>query len=286
MIARVRLLRRLLSVLLVLAFAVLLPAALATSWVDRTVADTDGYVDAVAPLADDEVVQEAVTSRVRAAVVAAVDLPPGVGDAVLAEAVSLAVRRVVASNTFPPLWRASNEVAHRSLVDVLAQPRGAGGEVSIDVTPVVEAAVDQLPGRLLAGRVDVPTASFAVAGSGEVDQARRAYQAVEGRGTVLPVVAAVALVLALVVSPLRRRTTLLAAALALPALGLLAVALLAGRQVVETGTGSRSDEEQELVLAVWDSLVSGLWFTTAVAAGTALLTLLVVAVLPRRRPMA
>lgn len=281
MIARVRLLRRLLSVLLVLAFAALLPAALVTAWVDRTVTDTGGYVDAVAPLADEEAVQDAVTTRVRASVVAAIDLPPGLGQDVLAEAVSLAVRRVVESDAFPPLWRASNEVAHRTLVDVLAQPRGSAGEVRIDVTPVVEAAIDQLPGRLVTGSVEVPPASFAVAGTGEVDQARRAYQAVEGRGTVVPVVAAVALVLALVVSPLRRRTTLLAAALTLPALALLAVALLAGRQVVEAGSGS--GEEQELVLQVWDALVSGLWLTTAVAAGVALLVLLVVAVLPRRR---
>lgn len=284
MIARVRLLRRLLSVLLVLAFAALLPAALVTAWVDRTVADTDGYVGAVAPLADEEAVQDAVTTRVRAAVVAAIDLPPGLGEEVLAEAVSLAVRRVVESDAFPPLWRASNEVAHRTLVDVLGQPRGTDGEVRIDVTPVVEAAIDQLPGRLLSGSVEVPPASFAVAGTGEVDEARRAYQAVEGRGTVLPLLTAAVLVVALAVSPLRRRTALLAAALALPALALLAVALLAGRQVVEAGAGS--GEEQELVLEVWDALVSGLWLSTGVAAAVALLALLVVAVLPRRRAAA
>lgn len=276
-----RLLRRLLSILLVLLFAVLLPASLVTAWVDRTVADTDGYVDAVAPLAGEEVVQDAVTTRVRAAVVTAIDLPPGLGEDVLAEAVSLAVRRVVESDAFPPLWRASNQVAHRSLIDVLAQPRGSGGEVRIDLTPVVEAAVRQLPGRTVAGPVEVPTVSFAVAGSGEVDAARRAYQAVEGRGTVLSFAAVAVLVLALAVSPLRRRTTLLAAALALPALGLLAVALVTARQVVQAGAGS--GEEQELVLEVWDALVSQLWLATAVAAALALLVLLVVAVLPRRR---
>lgn len=281
MIPRVRLLRRLLSVLLVLLFALLLPAALATAWVDRTVADTDGYVDAVAPLADDAVVQDAVTVRVRAAVVAVIDPPAGLGQDLLAEAVSLAVRRVVESDAFPPLWRASNEIAHRTLVDVLARPRGGGGEVTIDVTPVVRAAIDQLPGRLVTGAVEVPTASFAVAGSSELDEARRAYQLVEGRGTVVPLLAAAVLVLALAVSPLRRRTAMLAAALALPALGLLAVALLAGREVVEAGAGS--GEEQELVLAVWDALVSGLWTGALVAAVAALLGLLVLAVLPRRR---
>ena len=282
MIARVRLLRRLLSVLLVLAFAALLPAALATSWVDRTVADTNGYVDAVATLADEEAVQDAVTVRVRAAVVSALDVPPGLAEDAVASAVTLAVRRVVESDAFPPLWRASNEVAHRSLVGVLSQPEGSGGSVTIDVTPVVEAVLGQLPSRLVSGSVEVPPATFSVASSERVDDARGAYQAVQGRGTVVPVLAAAALVLALAVSPLRRRTTMLAAALPLATLGLLAVALVGGRQVVEAGSGV--GEERELVLQVWDALVSGLWLSTAVAAVVALVVLLVAAVLPRRRP--
>lgn len=276
-----RLLRRLLSVLLVLATVALLPAALVTSWVDRTVADTDAYVGAVAPLADDEGVRDAVAVRVRAAALTALDPPPGVAEDVLSEAVALAVRRVVESDLFPPLWRASNRVAHASLVDTLSQPVGSGGEVRIDVAPVVEAVLDELPARLLTGEVQVPPASFSVAGSGEVDRARRAYQAVEGRGTVVPLVAAALLVAALLVSPLRRRTALLAAFLALPALGLLAVALLGGRSLLEAG--AESGEQRELVLAVWDALVSGLWVSTAVAAGVALLVLLVALVLPRGR---
>ena len=182
-----RLLRRLLSVLLVLAFAVLLPAALVTAWMDGTVADTDGYVDAVAPLADEEAVQDAVTTRVRAAVVSAIDLPPGLGEDVLAEAVSLAVRRVVESDAFPPLWRASNEVAHRTLVDVLGQPRGSDGEVRIDVTPVVIRCEPRtlgkgvkwyrVPSRRFHLSVDVlpdlPVAPFLADGSPESLAARR-----------------------------------------------------------------------------------------------------------------
>ena len=161
------------------------PAALATSWVDRTVADTDGYVDAVAPLANEEAVQDAVTVRVRAAVVSALDVPPGLAEDAVASAVTLAVRRVVESDALPPLWRASNEVAHRSLVGVLSQPEGSGGSVTIDVTPVVEAVLDQLPSRLVSGSVEVPPATFSVASTERVDDARGAYQAVQGLGMAL-----------------------------------------------------------------------------------------------------
>ena len=276
-------LRRVLSVLLVLVAVALLPAALATSWVDRTVADREGYLDAVAPLAEDEQVQDAVTTRVQVAVLGLVDAPE-VAEAAVGEAVALAVGRVVRSEAFPPLWRASNEVAHTSLVDVLSRPQGAGGEIRIDITPVVRAVLDQLPGSVLTRQVEVPPTSFAVAGTSEIDQARRAWQAVEGRGTVVPLLAAAALALALVVSPLRRRTGMLYAGLALPALALLAVALVAGRRVL--AAGAPRGEERELVLQVWDALVSGLWLSSAVAAGVALVLLLVLAVLPRRRTAA
>ncbi len=272
-----------LSVLLVLVAVVLLPAALATSWVDRTVADREGYLEAVTPLADDEAVQDAVTVRVRVAVLRLVSAP-SVAEEALGDAVSLAVRRVVASQAFPPLWRASNEVAHTSLVEVLSQPVGEGGDVRIDITPVVEAVLDQLPAPFLADRIEVPPTSFTVAGTGEIDEARRVWQAVEGRGTVVPLLAVAALALALVVSPLRRRTGMLAAGLALPALGLLAVSLVAGRRVVEAG--APRGEERELVLQVWDALVADLWVSTAVAAGIALVLLLVLAALPRRRATA
>lgn len=273
-------LRRVLSVLLVLVAVGLLPLALVTSWVDRTVADREAYLDAVTPLAEEEVVRGAVTVRVRAAVVSAID-PPDLAAGVIAEGVSLAVRRVVGSEAFPPLWRASNQVAHTSLVDVLSRPVGSGGEVRIDVSPVVEAVLDQLPGRFVPGRVRVPGASFPVADAGEIDQARRAWQVVEGRGTVVPLLALGALAGAVAVSPLRRRTVLLVSALALPALGVLALGLLGARRVLEANADP--GEERELALAVWDALASDLWQTTGVAAALALVLLLLAAVAPRGR---
>ena len=59
-------LRRLLSALLVLAAVALLPVALTGTWLERTVTDTDTYVDTVAPLADDPAVQDSVRIRAQA----------------------------------------------------------------------------------------------------------------------------------------------------------------------------------------------------------------------------
>lgn len=273
-----RFLRRLLSVLLVLVAVALLPLALVTSWVDRTVADREAYLDAVTPLAEEDAVRDAVTVRVRTAVVSAID-PPDLAEGVVARGVSLAVRRVVDSGAFPPLWRASNEVAHASLVDVLSRPVGSGGEVRIDVAPVVEAVLDQLPGRFVPDGLRVPAASFAVADAGDVDGVRRTWQALEGRGTLVPLLALGSLAVALVVSPLRRRTAVVASGLALPVLGLLAVVLVGARRVLEATADP--GEERDLALAVWDALVQGLWQSTGIAAVVALVVLLVASVVPR-----
>ena len=93
--------------------------------------------------------------------------------------------------------------------------------------------------------------------------------------------AAAALAVALVVSPLRRRTTVVAAVLALPALGLLALGMLGARSVLEAVADP--GEQRELGLAVWDALVAGLWRDVAIAAGVALAVLLLALVLPRKR---
>ena len=256
-------LRRLLSALLVLAAVALLPVALTGTWLERTVTDTDTYVDTVAPLADDPAVQDSVRIRAQAAVVSALDprrraeelrddlggrvlrpylgdaggdLPTGVG-AYVDDAVGAAVRAVLASPEWPELWRAANRTAHETVM----------------------AALDAEAGEPVAVRIDQV-------------------------GLWVPVAAVAALAVALLVSPLRRRTTLLAAALALPALGLLALGLLGARSVLEATADP--GEQRELGLAVWDALVAGLWRDVAIAAGAALVVLLLAALLPRgrRRP--
>jgi hypothetical protein len=308
----VNVLRRLLSALLVLAAVALLPVALTGTWLERTVTDTDTYVDTVAPLADDPAVQDSVRIRAQAAVVSALDprrraeelrddlggrvlrpylgdaggdLPTGVG-AYVDDAVGAAVRAVLASPEWPELWRAANRTAHETVMAALDAEAGEPVAVRIDLAGVVRATLDLLAERgLPVGRgVQVGAVEFEVADSSDLDRARSTVQRIDQVGLWVPVAAVAALAVALLVSPLRRRTTLLAAALALPALGLLALGLLGARSVLEATADP--GEQRELGLAVWDALVAGLWRDVAIAAGAALVVLLLAALLPRgrRRP--
>lgn len=275
-------LRRLLSVLLVLGAVALLPVALAGSWLDRTVTDTDTYVETVAPLADEQTVQDSVRVRTQAAVVSALD-PSDRRRAQVEDAVGAAVRAVLASPEWPDLWRAANRTAHETMMDALEAEAGKPVPVRIDLAGVVRATLDLLRERgVPVGRdVRAGAVEFEVADSSDLDRARTTIQRVDDVGVWVPVAAAAALAVALLVSPLRRRTTVVAAVLTLPALGLLALGMLGARSVLEAVADP--GEQRELGLAVWDALVAGLWRDVAIAAGVAIAVLLLALVLPRTR---
>ncbi|WP_292604253.1 hypothetical protein, partial [Nocardioides sp. REDSEA-S30_B4] len=154
--------------------------------------------------------------------------------------------------------------------------------VRVDLAGVVRATLDLLRERgVPVGRgAQVGAVEFEVADSSDLDRARSTIQRVDEVGVWVPVAAAAALAVALLVSPLRRRTTVVAAVLALPALGMLALGMLGARSVLEAVADP--GEQRELGLAVWDALVADLWRDVAIAAGVALAVLLLALLLPRR----
>ena len=193
------------------------------------------------------------------------------------------MRAVLASPEWPDLWRAANRAAHETMMDALEAEVGEPVPVRVDLAGVVRATLDLLRERgVPVGRdVRAGAVEFEVADSSDLDRARSTIQRVDEVGVWVPVAAAAALAVALVVSPLRRRTTVVAAVLALPALGLLALGMLGARSVLEAVADP--GEQRELGLAVWDALVAGLWRDVAIAAGVALAVLLLALVLPRKR---
>ena len=89
-----------------------LPLAIVSTWTANVVTDSDGYVEAVGPLADDSTVQEAVEERLEAEVLARLPrLPP--------QTVRRAVVRVVEGPEFRPAWEDANRSAHEQLVTAL-----------------------------------------------------------------------------------------------------------------------------------------------------------------------
>lgn len=159
--------RQWLSVTCAVLAAVLLPVAVFTVWARDTVLDTDEYVATVAPLADDEDIQEAVTFRVTEAIAEAADFK-GIAEAALpADAQVLAgpiesgaksltgevVNTVVASDEFAQLWQDAQRRAHENLVPLLKGEGNdlistADGRVVLELGSVAQDALVRLDDRL------------------------------------------------------------------------------------------------------------------------------------------
>ncbi|TCR20259.1 hypothetical protein EV578_107198 [Streptomyces sp. BK205] len=139
------------TVLLVLTL-LLAPLALVATWVHDQVADTDRYVQTVAPLASDPAVQGVVIDRLTDRVVAQVDVeaitaaltktlsdngaPPRVVEgsksltaplrSAVHSVVERTVTRAVTSELFRQAWEGANRRAHATVVNMLTGDRQGG----------------------------------------------------------------------------------------------------------------------------------------------------------------
>ncbi len=273
--------RTMTSRIAVLLACVVLPLATVSVWLDQRVTETDGYVDAVGPLAEDAAVQRAVAARLEEAVLAALPLDRLPDNA--RENATLAVHTVVlailTSSEFPPAWRAANQTAHTQLIRALRGEPGAvgpDGRVTVNLAAIVDTVLAELRARgLFEGEVDVQ-ASFAVLDADQLDKAQRAYRLLNALGLWLPVICLVLVGVALLISPRRGRTvgTLAIGSLVamLVLLGLLALA----RNVVVDAVPSA---DRKVAGPVWDvvtsSLHTGVLVLIAVAGALVLLRIAV-----------
>jgi hypothetical protein len=167
---------------LVLAAVLTVPAAFAF-WVQRTVNDGQRYVDTVGPLVDSPEVQDAVATKVTAAIQAQVDVEAILDDVFtdvitdrprlqalvgpLAGAINglieSQVREFIASDAFADFWVAANTRAHARMLQLLrGEEAGAvsvqGDQVVLDVSEVIDQVKQRLidRGLTIVERVPVP----------------------------------------------------------------------------------------------------------------------------------
>lgn len=251
------------AVVLIVVGALLAPVAVAAAWTERTLTDTDRYVDTVGPLADDPTVRSALAGRLTEVVMSRIDVgalvdgvtaglaeqdvPPRATQALatleapLTSGVESFVRqtadRVVTSDEFADSWDQANRVAHEQLVAVL---RGTGGDVvqvgrdgqlTIQLAGMIELLKERLDERGFGLAANLPTinATFTVLETSQLVEARNRYAQVVALGTWLPWIV-LGLLGAGVVVAHRHLRALVAAGLALAAAMLvLAVGLVVAR---------------------------------------------------------
>jgi hypothetical protein len=244
------------SGLTALLAALLLPMALTSVWTAERVTDTDGYVAAVGPLADDPEVQQALTDRLEqyAAAVVGLDQLGEVQRQAVRPAIRTAVATAVTSSSFRPVWEAANRAGHGELLRALRDDRAAD-VTPLDLAVVIDSVLDAMRAQGLPLRDVPPPALVFTPDQRQVRAAQGGYQALDASRTWLPVLWVVLVVVTLVVARRRLRVlailagaSLVSAALVWPVLGGMRTAAL--RSVTEA--------DRDLAGAVWDAVTRSL----------------------------
>lgn len=142
--------RSFLAGLLVLVATLLAPVAIGSTWVWDRVADTDSYVETVAPLAEDPALRSELAQEVSQVVSASLDenvsvpLPDTVDDWV-----GEAAAAVVRSDGFPELWREANRELHSEVERLVATGEDVDEDewVRIDLSPLLTPTLERLAER-------------------------------------------------------------------------------------------------------------------------------------------
>ncbi|WP_051034177.1 hypothetical protein [Streptomyces sp. SS] len=233
-------LRSFFSALLIVIGCVLVPLGIVASWTADIVGDTDRYVQTVTPLASDPDVQAAVANRVTNAVMEHIDLPAlleglapeerplaekalgklgGSLESALSSFVHDRTQDIVASPAFETIWTDANRAIHTSLDRALTgSDEGAvkieTDTVTIDLAPVIERVKARLveSGLDVAAKIPEIHTDFTVVRSDDIGKVKTAFSLLQAMGAWLPVIA-VLLVVAGVLLAVKRRRTLVAAAL-------------------------------------------------------------------------
>ncbi|MFI5661978.1 hypothetical protein [Streptomyces sp. NPDC051684] len=246
--------RSFLAVVLIVIGCVLAPLGIVASWAADQVGDTDRYVDTVGPLASDPDIQKAVANRATDAIMQRIDLQalltevdtsdrPLVEKSLgkLGDSLEGAVRSfvqdkaqgVVASDAFENIWKQTNRKAHSALDKALTGSGGGavklegGDTVTLDLGPVVEQVKQRLvdSGLTVAGKIPEVHTDFTLVTNDNIGKTKTYLRLLQVMGNWLPVLALV-LVAAGVLVSVRRRRSVVAAALAVAvSCGLLAIGL-------------------------------------------------------------
>ncbi|WP_318209645.1 hypothetical protein [Streptomyces sp. SJL17-1] len=233
--------RSVLSAVLVILAALLSVLSVVAVWADSMVADTDRYVDTVAPLARNPAVQTAVTNRAATVILEQIDVKALVGE------LSTAAQQDGA----PP--------AVAKLV----------GELS---GPIVDRAKDELvkSGFSRAARIPEVHSDFVVFSSDELAKVKTYTRIIQIVGSWLPVVTVLIAAAAVLLAAHRRRvlvTTALAVAFGMLLLG---VSLTVFRGIYLDRLPA--EVSQDAAAAVFDALVKFLRATIRAVAAVALVT--------------
>ncbi|MFI1014651.1 hypothetical protein [Streptomyces sp. NPDC020965] len=261
------------SALLIVVVALLTPLSALAVWAEREIGDADGYVSAMAPLASDPAVRNAVADRITDEVLRQVDPGPLLSGGVR-DLVHAAVLSFTGTEAYETAWNTVNRAAHTAVEQALTSDDG--DTASIDLAPVIEQVKRQLitDGVPFADQIPVAEIRITVVDSAKLGAAREMFHALQVAGVWLPV-ATLLLAIAALLLARRRGPALIGLGLALAVGGLLLrLTVVVGRAFALDDLPA--DVDHAAAGAVFDALTATLrvvsWWLVGVGAAVAVVT--------------
>jgi len=277
--------RRVLCAVLVVIVCVLTPVSVLAVWTRNTLLDTDQYVDTVGPLAKDAAIQNAVANRVARTLQSQVNLEQEIEDAlpnraaflapILAQGVETFARdaalRLMETEQFQNLWDQINRRAHTQVVAVLTGEGGdriatENGKVVVRLGPIVEEVRERLENLGIdvfdrSGGGERVSRQLVLFQSDELTKIQGGVELLDNVAYWLPILLVVLLVIAIAISPNRRRTVLRTAIWIAVGMALLLLLFNIGRTFyLDAVTGAGAD--RDAAAAAYDQILSFLRLST------------------------
>ncbi|PZU39304.1 MAG: hypothetical protein DI573_07450 [Microbacterium sp.] len=216
----------LLATVLITLGALLAPIAVVATWANVQLTDTDRFVAAYGPLADDPAVQAVVADQVDLgtgpAATRALELLKGPAAQGVQSLIDRTVEGFVASDAFSNVWATALRVSHTQLTGALAGEEGMAldladdGTIGIQLAPIIDAVKDALVAQGIGLAASIPTIdrTIAIAQSDALPSVQLGYGLTLAAGLWLPWIA-IGLLAAGVLVARRRSVALVAASVAL-----------------------------------------------------------------------
>jgi len=256
---------------------ILIALAVNVGWAKTTLLDTDVFVATLSPLAQDEAVAEALSVAIGDAVVEATELEAAIAGALPEEITFIAgpvasatgtliatvADEIILTDAFTAVWSTALRVTHASLMFVVTGDGAVvseDGTIAIDLDTVAEPVMDAVSARgldieALVGE-DFSLGQITIVESDYLGQAQDAVQFIEMLGWITVLLAIVAIGVAMLIGPDRRRmVAILGFGTAIAALINL-ISLRLGRGLT---VGTIEDEVNRAAgYSIWDTLLGNL----------------------------
>ncbi|RFU85903.1 hypothetical protein DY218_14960 [Streptomyces triticagri] len=232
---------------------VLAPLGALSTWAKYEIADSDRYVAALSPLADDPDVQRTVADAVTDEVVKAVDVGPLQGT--LTDFVHEAVLSFADTEAYQGAWDTATRATHDAFLDAIDDD---SNKVTLDLAPIVEQVRQQLidDDVPFASSIPVPQVEVTLLDSVDLGGFRKGFHMLETAGIWFPVAGVVCALAGVALAARRARAMVLTGIGVVLSAGVLALALaLARRATLDDLPASVS---AAAVAAVFDALTATL----------------------------